>query len=233
MLLQHCPAWPPALAQRHVELVSIDRIHPNPVAPKLRRRQLNPKKPRWHKIGGDHVSPAALHSKNGAGMGLLDELRSQHSLYARCPNCEEEFRVSEGRLFDALKPLPPYAKAYLQDEHSGLEESAADLRRQRKEACERPGIIAESAGFGKVLEKIAPSLPGFPAVSSDCRALFEPIDYVVFNGLTATGRVKSLTFVDVKTGRSGLTSTQCEVRDLVECGKVRLIVDDHRASVTE
>ena len=84
-------------------------------------------------------------------------------------------------------------------------------------------IAAKAANIGKVVEKIAPSLAGFPALTEECRALFEPIDYVVFQGLRK-GVVDSLQFVDVKSGNAKLTTRQKEIRDAVEDGKVRLVV---------
>ena len=78
-----------------------------------------------------------------------------------------------------------------------------------------------------VLENVLPSLPGFP-VGADCRPLFKPIDFVVFNGLSARGEVDSLTFVEVKTGKARLSAQQSQVRNLVECGKVRLVIAEHR-----
>lgn len=160
-------------------------------------------------------------------MALLNELRSQRALLAACPSCGDEFRISEARLFDATKRLPEYAQAYLKEQYSGLVEEYAGLRAQRRAAKERPRIAAESINIGKVVEKVAPSLRGFPAVSGDCRSLFEPIDYVIFHGLSARGRIESLTFVDVKSGNSRLSSSQSQVKSLVECGKVRLLVEDH------
>ena len=42
----------------------------------------------------------------------------------------------------------------------------------------------------------------------DCRSLFEPIDYVAFDGMTTTGKVDQIAFIDVKTGASRLNSHQ-------------------------
>ena len=58
----------------------------------------------------------------------------------------------------------------------------------------------------------------------DWRRLGEPVDFVVFDGLSATGRVQAVRFVEVKTGRARLANTQQMVREAVERGKVRLEV---------
>ncbi len=79
-------------------------------------------------------------------------------------------------------------------------------------------------GIGKIVEKIAPSLPGFPVNSADCRSLFEPIDYIVFRGLSTAGHVEAIYFVDVKSGNARLNTTQKQIRQIVESGKVRLLL---------
>src|SRR5260221_1666110 len=94
---------------------------------------------------------------------------------------------------------------------------SSDLR-----AKTRPAIGAQASNIGKVLEKIAPSLPGFPVHAADCRALFEPIDYVVFHGLAVRRTIEAVTFVDVKSGNGNLTKEQRQIKTLVAAGKVSL-----------
>ncbi len=61
---------------------------------------------------------------------------------------------------------------------------------------------------------------GFGYSPRDCWGLFEPIDYVVFNGLSQHKEVDSLTFLDVKTGGAGLNTHQRQIRAAVQAGKV-------------
>ncbi len=161
-------------------------------------------------------------------MDLIEELSRQRQLYARCPRCDCEFRLSEARLFDATKKLPSYAIEHLNEQRDGLREGRRELAKRKQQAASRPRIAAESIGIGKIVEKIAPSLRGFPVASADCRSLLEPIDYIVFRGLSTVGRVEAIYFVDVKTGQARLSKTQKQVRKLVEGGKVRLLITDHR-----
>lgn len=66
-----------------------------------------------------------------------------------------------------------------------------------------------------------------------------PIDYVIFNGLSEAkdngGEFKEIVFVDVKSGNAKLSSHQKKIRDAVKKGKVRwatLHVDDE-GNITE
>ncbi|SRR5260221_10709531 len=159
-------------------------------------------------------------------MSLLDELKKSHGLFVRCPNseCETEFPLSKVNLFDATKPLPPQVLAYIAKQKQDLRRQRADLKRCKIQTTAKSEMGAHFSKLGKVLEKIAPSLPGFPVVSADCRALFEPIDYVVFKGLSAKGVVDCISFVDVKTGKGKLTGEQPQIRRLVLSKKIKLTV---------
>ena len=85
----------------------------------------------------------------------------------------------------------------------------------------RAEVGARAVGIGKILEKIAPAVRGYQYDPRDSRALFEPIDYIVFKGLTkGNGRVDSLIFLDIKTGGAGLNTHQRQIRDAVQDGKV-------------
>ena len=74
--------------------------------------------------------------------------------------------------------------------------------------------------IGFLLERLAPSMKGFPFVRNDCRSLFEPIDYLIFDGLTKNGSVSKIVFADIKTGDSTLKASQREIRRLVERRRV-------------
>jgi predicted Holliday junction resolvase-like endonuclease len=85
----------------------------------------------------------------------------------------------------------------------------------REDAIERSRAVTS----GKVHEQLISYLPGFPYNPKDIRFLGSPIDLVVFDGL-ADGELQRIIFVEVKTGRSGLTYGERAVRDVVESGQI-------------
>ena len=153
-------------------------------------------------------------------MALIDDLLAQRRLRARCPHCDETFSLRQAGLFDATKALPAHVRTFLARAKAQLEEDRADLARRRKQAREAPRRTAEAVRIGKVVEKIGPSLPGFPLRPRDCRALFEPIDYVAFKGLSERGVIDSVVFIDVKSGGAVLQSNQRQIKRAVERGDV-------------
>jgi len=78
---------------------------------------------------------------------------------------------------------------------------------------------------GRISEQMAPVHPAFAYDPADARFIGSPIDFVIFDGLAEVraGRrttLRSIVLLDVKTGRSSLTTVQRRVRDCVERGEV-------------
>jgi len=130
-------------------------------------------------------------------------------------------------LFSIKAPLTGAASEKVEEIKSGLKLQREALLLAKKRMTERAAKTAESVNLGKILEKIIPSFPSFGFRTGDCRALFEPVDYVVFKGLTDKGVIDALAFVDVKSGRAGLTSKQKGIKRIVEAGKLAFERMDH------
>jgi predicted Holliday junction resolvase-like endonuclease len=86
----------------------------------------------------------------------------------------------------------------------------------RKDAAERSRRVVD----GKVNEQFSPFLEEFDFDPKDARFLGNPIDFVVFDGLTQTDDIKNIIFVEVKTGKSQLTVRQKKIKDAISEGKI-------------
>jgi predicted Holliday junction resolvase-like endonuclease len=157
-------------------------------------------------------------------MGILEDIKKQRGLYIRCPSCAGEFKARSAGLFDAMDPLPPKALQLLEAERALIAGQREELRTRMK-GLEKTEIAARSVNIGKVVEKIATTLVGFPAHPKDCRSLFDPIDLVIFDGMTRLSRVEAIHFVEVKSGGSQLNARQRQIRDAVLEGRVEFAVD--------
>lgn len=89
--------------------------------------------------------------------------------------------------------------------------------RLRSEAIEASRAVLR----GQVSEQLAPLLEGFPWDAADTRFLGHPVDYVVFDGLSADEAELEIVLVEVKTGGGRLTKREAAVRDAVAAGRVR------------
>jgi predicted Holliday junction resolvase-like endonuclease len=92
-----------------------------------------------------------------------------------------------------------------------------DLDLARRDSLSRSHLTVS----GKVQEHLAPLFPEFASEfnARDARFLGSPVDFVVFDGLDA-GEVARVVFVEVKSGRSGLSARERLVREAVEAGRV-------------
>ena len=149
---------------------------------------------------------------------LIRQLSSA-DLFAECPHCHQEFKLGEALLFDGLKTFPKQAKEI----QSRLKEDLVSQKEELKIRKVRVDVgteqVAKAVGFGTILEKIAPAHKDFGIPLYDCRPLFEPVDIIAFNGL-GSGKIESITFCEIKTGKARLNPRERMVKEAVEDGRV-------------
>jgi predicted Holliday junction resolvase-like endonuclease len=144
-----------------------------------------------------------------------------------CPCCNESLPLKRAGLF-YLDNFTDAARERLNDMNEELKTRESDLRLARKKLKAKSQSGAKAVNIGKIVERLAPLLRGFDLERNDCRALFDPIDYVIFEGLTSSGGVKKILFTDIKTGNARLSEGQRQIKSAVE--KKRVEFDVYRKS---
>ncbi len=153
---------------------------------------------------------------------LIKDLKSDKNIYAECPICEGSFPLHKAVMFYADGKIPEEGTQIIENWRKELKERQNKLTKSKKKLKEKVGKATRSVNIGKNLERVAPILQDFKFDVHDCRALFDPIDYLVFDGLSSrNGIVDSIHFVEIKTGGAGLTKRQRQIRDTVEEGNVK------------
>ncbi len=148
---------------------------------------------------------------------VIENLKTS-GLSAICP-CGEEFLISDAFLFDGTKPFPKQAIEVQTEYQKTIEERKAELAKQLKQITERTAKITAGVNIGKTLEKVLPVAKDFKWVVPDTKVLGDPIDMLIFNGLS-NGKVESLSFVEVKSGAARLNEHQKSIRDAIANHKV-------------
>ncbi len=148
---------------------------------------------------------------------LITKLR-ESNLYAECP-CGGEFKLSRSILFDGTKPFPEKALEIQKRLKEELKDREDKLKKRRKLATEKAQITTKAVNIGKNLEKVLPTMRDFKWPAPDSKFLGDPIDLIVFNGLSIN-KVESINFVEVKSGKAGLNKHQKSIRDAIEEQKV-------------
>lgn len=152
---------------------------------------------------------------------LIEKLSKNKRFMGTCPSCQQDFRLADATLF-ALKEQPPEAaRAAIRAMRERIQERKNDLANARERMTKRAEKTAQAVNLGKIIEKIVPSFAEFSYSARDCRALFEPIDYLMFLGLAERAQVDAIVFLEVKSGRAKLTDIQKSIKDRVEAGAVR------------
>lgn len=158
---------------------------------------------------------------------IIQQLVSIPGLRVQCPHCTEEFPIRRAKLFSMYDTYPPAVQKIIRERFESANESNEELKERKKQLAEnkkkKPERIAAGAqgsNFGKIAEQIVPAFVTFPYKQKECRPLFEPIDYIIFTGLSAKGHVHAIKFVDVKAGDGRLSKGQRQIRDRVVEGKI-------------
>lgn len=147
-------------------------------------------------------------------------------VFAECPNCNEQFKLRTAGLF--------YHEDFTAEALSVYQEMVqSQLERNDKLKGKIPKISASSesgaqaVNLGRILERLAPCLDDFCCESGECRSLFDPIDYVAFEGLNR-GDISKILFLEVKTGNSRLSVGQKQIKSLIESKQVAIDFYDRR-----
>ena len=148
---------------------------------------------------------------------LIKKLRKSN-LYAECP-CGGEFKLSTSILFDGTKPFPEKALEIQKQLKKELTDREDKLKKRRKLATKKAQITTKAVNIGKNLEKVLPTMRDFKWNIPDSKFLGDPIDLIVFNGLSVN-KVKSINFIEVKSGKAHLNNHQKAIRDAIEEQKV-------------
>ena len=153
---------------------------------------------------------------------LIADLKAS-SLIATCPMCNEEFNLSDALLFDGMRKFPRPAEEKRLLLLQELNERKKELEKRKISVDVMAEKKAIEVGFGKIIEKFIPAYKNLELQFRECRPLYDPIDIIVFNGLVRR-KVDFITFLEVKSGKSGLNRHQRLIRDAVNDGKVNLRV---------
>ncbi len=160
-----------------------------------------------------------IRAGNKNAQDLIDAL-VRGRVRAVCPHCADIIPLSKAGLFQQ-EHFTEAAAAWLEQKKLEIRERREELSNRPRSVSDRSHSQAAAVNLGNILERIAPALPTFPLRPTECRSLFDPIDYIAFPGADA-GKVTMVEFVELKSGGSRLNKRQRQVRDAVERGRVSL-----------
>ena len=143
----------------------------------------------------------------------------QNGFKANCPSCGEGIKLKDSSLF-SVDNFNAQAKQLLNEKKEELKIQREAISKKKSSTQQRVETTTNSVNMGFILERLAPVLEHFPFDKNDCRSLFDPIDYVIFEGLQKTGKVQKIFFVDIKSGKAKLKANQKAIKQMIEQKKV-------------
>jgi predicted Holliday junction resolvase-like endonuclease len=121
---------------------------------------------------------------------------------------ESDLELRERRLESTARAL---AKDMLKSDRT----VRALVNEAKQQALQR----SRSTILGKLFERLGPFFQKFGHDPRDMRAIMDPIDYVVFNGLTMNRCVDYITFVEVKSGLGRHSTCQRSIAETIRRGR--------------
>ena len=133
--------------------------------------------------------------------GVAHTINDIQGLLAVCPCCGRMFRLVEGKFLFPQRPLKPceYLElASLEQRLFDAGELVGAAEEQFEERLEAQRERLRKRGLRKAkrkLRKIDPTFSGSNINPQDVKVIFEPVEYVVFNGLNSERGVNLIEFV--------------------------------------
>jgi predicted Holliday junction resolvase-like endonuclease len=147
----------------------------------------------------------------------LDEREQRVALY------EEDIRERETVVEEREDLVRDGERLLEKNAHQRVREilkSKTEIQALIREASKASVQRSRATLLGKLLERVAPCFRKFAYDPRDMRCICDPVDYILFDGLTVERRVRQIAFIEVKCGRSRLASVQRSVREAVDRNRV-------------
>ena len=175
---------------------------------------------------------------------IIKLITSTRGFQIKCPNCGEFSDVKQANLFDIREEYPPKIKNFiiaiinnqkrismkaerkikkLNSELKILNKEKVLIKSKIKSKPKRVKTITRHINIGQIIEKILPGSRNFKFEQKDCRALFDPIDYIAFNGLTKSNKIDFITLIEIKSGDATLQRNQKNIKSQIENGKIKYL----------
>jgi predicted Holliday junction resolvase-like endonuclease len=141
---------------------------------------------------------------------------------AKCPSCTKIMDFEKVPLF-TTKDVPTEVATIIGYKKQQIKEQLAFASQKTEVIVSRQVSDARSVNRGLIVERMLPLLKGFRFDRNDCRSIFNPIDYIIFDGLHKTGKVKKIYFAEVKSGNSKVSPKQSLIAKRISEKKVRFV----------
>lgn len=141
--------------------------------------------------------------------------KAQRNIFGLCPLCGEIFRLSEIKISYKRKfPIDWYDNLLAEGEK--LDEREINLEEKLKIIREKATERARRVLLPKLLRKVDPLFTSLGYFPQDAKAIFDPIDFVVFDGMNRDENVRRIVFMDHQTENRDQRIIQKSIEKTIE-----------------
>ena len=123
-----------------------------------------------------------MEKNNRKILGVISTLKKGNFLL-ECPETNEEVAIKSLNLFDN-ENFNKEAHDLYEKQLEEVQAMKLRLKKLKLVGASKSELSANSVNIGLILERLAPTLKSFRFNQNDCRSIFDPIDYMIFEGLT-------------------------------------------------
>lgn len=124
---------------------------------------------------------------------LFDDFRC---ILGVCPCCNRLFRLSDARLRYGARPVKSWFDGLeLRELKTGR---AEDRFQELKESMKKKALERAKVKMARIMRSFDPVFWRRGYALEDARALFDPVDFVLFDGITRRGAVRQVVLIDGK-----------------------------------
>jgi len=147
---------------------------------------------------------------------LLGFLKEQRHIFGSCPECQQVFRLSNVRL-----SYTTYSRDWLdelEDERAKDDEKLARFQEESKEMRAKAIERERKIRLPKLLNRAVPMFAKRKVFPQDVKTLFDPIDFVVFDGMNNEDLVKRILLLDNEAKTPREKALHESIKDTIQTG---------------
>ena len=146
---------------------------------------------------------------------LLEFFNLSRQIFGVCPNTKTIFRLSDGHVYTKTKPMKDWMQIF-DNKSSVLEDKEAKLEEERSKIKVKARIAGRKEA-DKIVRKIDKIFTPNKLNPDDSKVIFNPVDFVVFNGLK-DDNMKNVLFYDEKKTDNNERELQRSLEKTIEKG---------------
>ena len=150
--------------------------------------------------------------------GILDFFEAQRKIFGICPCCGEIFRLSDIKIsYRKSFAKDWYEKLRKQEEKLGQDQMVIEqtLKEIRKKEIDK----VRKQYLPRMLSQVDPLFTPLGYYPQDVKAVFDPLDFVIFDGMNREGDVKRVVFMDENSNDEQIRQVQSSIETAVQKGR--------------